>query len=64
MKWTQKHLAIAIWIGALVIMAGAMLIFESDQLWKVQEKNLFLGLLSSCIIRGLAYRCSVAGGSC
>ena len=42
MKWTQKHLAIAIWIGALVIMAGAMLIFESDQLWKVQEKNLFL----------------------
>ena len=42
MKWIQRHLAITIWISALVIIAGALLIFESDQLWKVQEKNLFL----------------------
>ena len=27
---------------ALVVIAGALLLFESDQLWKVQEKNLFL----------------------
>ena len=38
----QKHLTIIIWIVALAIIAGAMLFFESDQLWKIQEKNLFL----------------------
>ena len=42
MKIKQKHLALAILIGALAVIAGALLIFESDQLWKVQEKNLFL----------------------
>ena len=42
MKITQKHLAIALWLGALVVIAGALMTFESDQLWKVQEKNLFL----------------------
>ena len=38
----QKHFALAIWLVALVVIAGALLIYESDQLWKVQEKNLFL----------------------
>ena len=38
----QKYFALAIWLVALVVIAGALLIFESDQLWKVQEKNLFL----------------------
>ena len=38
----QKHLSIMIWIIALAITAGAMLFFESDQLWKLQQKNLFL----------------------
>ena len=42
MKIKQKHLAIAIWLVALVVVAGALLLFESDQLWKVQQKNLFL----------------------
>ncbi len=42
MAMKQKHLVILIWVGALAVMAGAMLIFESDQLWKIQERNLFL----------------------
>lgn len=42
MKIKQKYLALAIWLVALVMIAVALLIFESDQLWKVQEKNLFL----------------------
>ena len=42
MKLKQKYLVLAIWLVALVVIAGALLIFESDQLWKVQEKNLFL----------------------
>ena len=42
MKIKQKLLALTIWLVALAIIAGALLIFESDQLWKVQEKNLFL----------------------
>ena len=42
MKMKQKHTALAVWLGALAVIAGALLIFESDQLWKVQEKNIFL----------------------
>ena len=42
MKLKQKYHPLAIWLGALVIIAGALLFFESDQLWKLQEKNLFL----------------------
>ena len=42
MKMNQKHLALAIWLGALVLIAGALLIFEGDQLWKVQQKNIFV----------------------
>ena len=38
----EKRLALAIWLVALAVIAGALLLFESDQLWKVQEKNLFL----------------------
>ena len=38
----QKHIVLAIWLVALVVIAGNLLLFESDQLWKVQEKNLFL----------------------
>jgi len=38
----KKYLPITIWIGALAVIAGALLVFESDQLWKIQEKNLFL----------------------
>lgn len=42
MKIIQKHLALALWIVALVLIAAALLFYESDQLWKIQEKNLFL----------------------
>ena len=38
----KRYLTIVIWLVALVVIAGAMLLYESDQLWKVQEKNLFL----------------------
>ena len=38
----KKHITITMWVIALAMIAGAMLFFESDQLWKVQEKNLFL----------------------
>ena len=42
MKIIQKHLTIILWVVALAVIAGAMLCFESDQLWKVEQKNLFL----------------------
>lgn len=38
----KKLPVIAIWLTALIVAAAAMLIFESDLLWKIQEKNLFL----------------------
>lgn len=38
----KRYLSIIIWLVALVVIAGAMLLYESDLLWKVQEKNLFL----------------------
>ncbi len=31
-----------IWIAALAVIAGGLLIYESHFLWKVQELNLFL----------------------
>ena len=46
-----------VWLVALVVIAGALLIFESDQLWKVQEKNLFL-----CSILYLKEQIVVPGG--
>ena len=38
----QKHAVIAIWLVALAAITAVLLIFESDLLWKIQEKNLFL----------------------
>ena len=38
----QKRLPVALWLGALLVIAGVLLVFESDQLWRVQQRNLFL----------------------
>ena len=38
----KKYLPISISLVALLIMAVALLFFESDLLWKLQERNLFL----------------------
>ena len=38
----RKYLPISIWLVALLIVAGALLFFETDLLWKLQEQNLFL----------------------
>ncbi len=38
----KRLLYVIPWLVALVVIAGAMLIFESELLWKVQEMNLFL----------------------
>lgn len=38
----KKYLPISISLVALLIVAGALLFFEADLLWKLQERNLFL----------------------
>ena len=38
----KKYLPISIWLLALLVVAGALLFFEADLLWKLQEQNLFL----------------------
>ena len=38
----KRFLPITTWIVALLIVAGALLYFEADLLWKLQEQNLFL----------------------
>ena len=38
----KKYLPISILLVALLIVAGALLFFEADLLWKLQERNLFL----------------------
>ena len=38
----RKYSTIAIWVGTLLIIALALLIFEKDLLWKEQETSLFL----------------------
>ena len=38
----KRYLPISIWLVALFIVAGALLFFEADLLWKLQERNLFL----------------------
>ena len=38
----KKIIPIALWLGALSLIACALLCFESDLLWKVQQQNLFL----------------------
>ena len=38
----KKFIAFLPWLGALILVAVALLSFESDLLWKVQQYNLFL----------------------
>jgi hypothetical protein len=38
----KKHAATAIWFAALIVIGSALLFWESDFLWKAQERNLFL----------------------
>jgi hypothetical protein len=38
----KRYLPISIWLVALLIVAGALLFWEADLLWKLQEQNLFL----------------------
>ena len=38
----KRFIPIAIWLGALTVIASALLYAESDLLWKVQQYNLFL----------------------
>ena len=38
----RKYSTIAIWAGALLLIALALLVFEKDLLWKEQETSLFL----------------------
>ena len=38
----KRLLPITTWLVALLIVAGTLLYFESDLLWKLQEQNLFL----------------------
>ena len=45
------------WTGALAAVAAALLAFESDQLWKVEQKNLFL-----CTTQYLKEQLVVPGG--
>ena len=38
----KKLKPIALWVGALLVVAFALLYFEADLLWKVQQHNVFL----------------------
>ena len=38
----KKYLPISVCLVALLVVAGALLFFEADFLWKLQEQNLFL----------------------
>lgn len=38
----KRYIPIIIWLVVLLIVAGSLLSFESDLLWKLQERNLFL----------------------
>ena len=38
----NKLKSIALWLGALVVVAFALLFYEADLLWKVQQHNVFL----------------------
>jgi hypothetical protein len=42
MKSDKELKPLALWLGALLVGAFAMLYFESDLLWKVQQHNVFL----------------------
>lgn len=39
----SRLMPFALWLGALLTIAIALLVFEADLLWKVQQHNLFLG---------------------
>ena len=67
----KKRSFIAVWLLALVAIACALLVYENDLLWKVQEMNLFLNTSisvrfshSSSIIPWWVCSCSVLGGCC
>ena len=38
----KKLKSVALWVGALIVVAFALLHFEADLLWKVQQHNVFL----------------------
>ena len=38
----KKYIPISICLAALLVVAGALLFFEADLLWKLQEQNPFL----------------------
>ena len=38
----KRFLPVLTWLGALLLIAFALIFFESDLLWKVQHYNLFL----------------------
>ena len=38
----KRYLPVSIWLVALFVVAGALLFFDADLLWKLQERNLFL----------------------
>lgn len=42
MSINHKHLTLGSWLVALIAIASCLLIFESDQLWKIEQKNIFL----------------------
>ena len=42
LKYLKTNIHQVAWLVALLAVATVLLAFESDQLWKVQEKNLFL----------------------
>ena len=42
MNYRRIYTLLSVWLVALVAAAIALLVFESDQLWMIQEKNLFL----------------------
>ena len=38
----KRYLYISFWLGILAVIAGVLLFYEGDLLWKLQELNLFL----------------------
>ena len=41
-KYMKRFIPITTWMATLVVVAGALLLFENDLLWKLQEQILFL----------------------
>ncbi|MBR5687045.1 MAG: hypothetical protein IKX36_03710 [Prevotella sp.] len=38
----KKRLYLAVWLGVIILIGAALLIFENQLLWKIEETNLFL----------------------